>query len=457
MDLSIIILAAGKGKRMRSTLPKVLHRLAGLTLLERVVNTAKQINENIYVIYGYGGEAVKTESSHLSVTWVEQRELLGTGHAVLQALPLIPDHHQVLILVGDSPLVSAATIKRLIETTTTHTHSDSIGLVTTEVDDPAGFGRILHDQTGKVLGIVEERDATTKQKKIKEINSGIITAPAKKLKEWLPALKSSNAQGEFYLTDIIEMANREDLHVQSVLVDSSSEVLGINDRIQLAKCERSFQNRQAEKVMLTGVTLLDPERFDLRGTLRAEQDVIIDINVILEGEVIIGSRSTIGPNCVLKNVHIGKDVEIKPNSVIEDAVIEDHCVIGPFARIRPQTHIQQRAKIGNFVELKKTTVGKDSKVSHLSYIGDATIGKSVNIGAGTITCNYDGINKHQTIIEDDVFIGSDSQFVAPVTVGKGAYIGSGSTITKDVPAHELTLARARQVTVKGWKKPEKKG
>ncbi len=449
MKLSIIILAAGKGSRMKSKQSKVLHKLGGKTLLERVTDTAKQLNGDVYVIYGFGGEEVKESSKALPVTWVKQEKLLGTGHAVMQALPHIPEDHQVLVLVGDSPLVKLSTLQRLLNVT----KPDGVGLVTTEVDDPTGFGRILHDQTGKVLGIVEERDANSEQRKIKEINSGIIVAPAAFLKQWLPVLKNNNAQGEYYLTDIIGLAAKQDIPVKAELSSSPEEVLGINDRIQQAKLERIYQKLSAEALMLKGVTLLDPARFDVRGEVEVEKDVIIDANVVLEGEIHLGENTIIGPNCYLKDVYLGKNVEIKANSVIEGAHIENNAVIGPFARVRPETHLASHTKVGNFVEIKKSTVDKGSKISHLSYIGDASIGKNVNIGAGTITCNYDGIAKHKTIIEDGAFIGSNSQLVAPVTIEKGAYIGSGSTISKTAPANQLTLARARQVTIKGWCKP----
>lgn len=436
---------------MRSKQPKVLHKLAGQTLLARVANKAKLLNAEVYVVYGYGGEQVKEAEASLPVTWVKQDKLLGTGHAVMQALPHIPEDHQVLVLVGDSPLVKINTLQRLLEAT----KPKGVGLVTTEVEDPTGLGRILHDQTGKVLGIVEERDANTEQRKIKEINSGIIIAPAKYLKLWLPELKNNNAQEEYYLTDIIELAAKKDIPVQAVLADSPEEVLGINDRVQLSKLERIFQKLCAEELMLKGVTFLDPYRFDVRGEIEAEKDVIIDVNVILEGKVHLGENTSIGPNCYLKNVSLGNNVQIKANTVMEGAVIGDNSVIGPFARIRPDTVLGNDCRVGNFVEIKKSKIENGSKVNHLSYIGDAEIGKEVNIGAGTITCNYDGINKHKTIIKDGVFIGSDSQLIAPVTIEEGAYIGSGSTISKKAPANKLTVSRARQVTIDGWQKPKK--
>lgn len=448
-QLSIVILAAGKGTRMQSNMPKVLHPIGGRTLLEHVVNTAKQLNAPMYVIYGFGGDEVKNNLSHLPVQWVRQEALLGTGHAVMQALPQVPTDHQVLVLVGDSPLIRIETLKRLIEIT----QNDGVGLVTTEVEDPTGLGRILHDQTGKVLEIVEEKDTDEQQRKIKEINSGIIIAPAKYLKTWLPNLQNNNAQSEYYLTDIIGIAAKQNIYVHAILAESSEEVLGINDRIQLAKLERIFQKQETEKLMLQGVTFRDPSRIDLRGEITTAIDVTIDVNVILEGKIYLGENTIIESNCYLKNVKLGKNVRIKANTVIEDAEIEDLCVIGPFARIRPETSLAAGVKIGNFVEVKKSRIGKGSKLNHLSYIGDAIIGEKVNIGAGTITCNYDGTHKHITIIEDEAFIGSDSQLVAPVKIEKGAYIASGSTITQTAPANKLTIARAKQVTIDGWEKP----
>lgn len=449
MKLSIIILAAGKGSRMQTNLPKVLHKIAGQTLLERVTNKAIRLQGDVYVVYGYGGEKVRETCSFLPVTWVKQDQLLGTGHAVMQVLPHIPDDHQVLVLVGDSPLVKMSTLKRLLDVT----NPDGVGLVTTEVDDPSGLGRILHDQTGRVLGIVEERDASVEQRRIKEINSGIIIAPAHFFKTWLPQLRNNNAQEEYYLTDIIGLAVKQDIPVRSILADFPEEVLGINDRIQQAKLERIFQKLYAEELMLQGVTLLDPTRFDVRGEIEAAKDVIIDANVVLEGKIQLGENCKIGPNCYLKNVALGKNIEIKANTIIENAIILDNCVIGPFARIRPETTLAENCQVGNFVEIKKSKINKGSKINHLSYIGDAEIGKNVNIGAGTITCNYDGVNKHKTIIKDNAFIGSDSQLVAPVVVEEGAYIGSGSTITKTAVANKLTVSRARQVTIENWKKP----
>jgi bifunctional UDP-N-acetylglucosamine pyrophosphorylase/glucosamine-1-phosphate N-acetyltransferase len=451
MTLSIVILAAGNGKRMQTAHPKVLHQIAGTSFLERIVNTVKPLTNNINVIYGFGGETVREKLSHLNVNWVLQTERLGTGHAVLQALPNINDNDQVLVLVGDTPLVSLATLQELI----TKTGVNGMGLVITELEDPTGLGRIIHDQTGKVFAIVEDKDATSEQKKIKDINSGIIIAPAKKLKQWLPTLKNNNKQGEYYLTDIIALAVAEGIEIHSIAAAISEEVLGVNDRIQLAKLERYYQQKTAEYWMLKGVTLLDPNRFDVRGEVEIAADVIIDINVILEGQVKIEQGSYIGPHCIIKNSVIGENVSIQANSVIEGAIIESSCSVGPFARIRPSTVLKANSKIGNFVEVKNLTLGKRSKASHLTYLGDATIGDDVNIGAGTITCNYDGVNKHHTIIEDGVFIGSDTQLIPPLTIGKNATIGAGSTINRDAPEEMLTLSRAKQTSIPGWKRPKK--
>ncbi len=453
MSLNIVILAAGKGKRMRSEMPKVLHKIAGQPLLAHVVKTARNLkHKQVYVVYGNGGDRVPKQMDYLNVEWIEQKELLGTGHAVLQVLPKLNDSDQVLVLVGDCPLISKATLQKLID----KVGPNGVGLVTTRIEDPTGFGRILHDQTGKVLGIVEHRDASIQQRKIKEINSGIIMAPAKKLRQWLPNLKNKNAQGEYYLTDIIELAVKEGIHVHSVLARSSAEALGINDRIQLANLERLCQAKIAEDLMLAGATIVDPKRIDIRGNVEVQPDVTIDINVIIEGKTSIGKNSYIGPNCVIKNASIGNNVFIEANTVIEDAMIKDGCTVGPFARIRPGSILERKAKVGNFVEMKKTTLGENSKANHLSYLGDAIIGKDVNVGAGTITCNYDGVNKFQTIIEDGAFIGSDTQLVAPVKVGKNATIGAGSTITRDAPADQLSLSRVKQVNLPDWKRPTKK-
>lgn len=452
MSLTIIILAAGQGKRMQSRLPKVLHKLADKSLLEHVVNAAQSLNpQNIYVVYGHAGDQVRNQLTHLETNWVEQKQQLGTGHAVAQAIPLIDDNAQVLILVGDAPLITPTTLQHLIQ----QTPKDSVGMVTINMPNPTGLGRIVRDQAGKVIAIVEEKDATPTQKQIQEINSGIIVAPANKLKNWLTNLKNNNHQNEYYLTDIVAMAVADKINITTTNANSPEEVQGINDRVQLAQLERYYQRKRAEQLMLNGVTLLDPKRLDIRGELDCAPDVTIDINVIIEGKVTIGSGSHIGPNTILRDVTIGENVVIKSNSVIEEATIANDCTIGPFARIRPGTQLANEVHVGNFVEIKNSEVAAKSKINHLSYVGDATIGQGVNIGAGTITCNYDGANKHRTIIEDEAFIGSNTALVAPITVGKRATIGAGSTLNRDAPADTLTLSRAEARTVSGWKRPTK--
>lgn len=454
MKLNVIILAAGHGKRMHSTLPKVLHKLAGKPLLQYIVETVKDLHpDSIYVVYGNGGGQVPNCLSHLAVDWIKQIELLGTGHAVAQAIPEIKQNEsRVLILLGDTPLVSLATLQKLIQATEVH----QMGLITLTTEHPFGLGRILRDQQGKVVQIVEEKEATSDQKRIQEVNSGIFYVPIKLLKRWLPKIKKINAQGEYYLTDIITMAVEENIEIVTVSLGIDGEMQGVNDRVQLAKLERYYQQKAAEKLMLQGVTLRDPKRFDIRGQLTAEKDVIIDVDVILEGENNIGANSSIGAHTILKDVKIGKNVEIMPFCLIEGAVIGDNCIIGPFARIRPGSVLKNNVHIGNFVEVKKSQIEQETKINHLSYIGDANIGKNVNIGAGTITCNYDGAVKHQTQIEDDVFIGSNTALIAPIRIQKGATIGAGSTLNKDAPTGKLTLNRAETHTFENWKRPQKK-
>ncbi|MCL5669265.1 MAG: bifunctional UDP-N-acetylglucosamine diphosphorylase/glucosamine-1-phosphate N-acetyltransferase GlmU [Gammaproteobacteria bacterium] len=451
MSLSVVILAAGQGTRMRSSQPKVLHKLAGRTLLEHVTRTARELTHNICAVVGYGGDAVPKALAHLDVRWVEQTPQLGTGHALLQAIPSIPDEDTVLVLYGDVPLISAATLNQLIAAS----QSGNLGLLTVTLSDPSGYGRIVRDAHNKVTRIVEEKDATPDERAIKEINTGMLAANAKRLRGWLKELKNGNAQREYYLTDIIALAVRDGVTVNTVTTENLAEVMGVNTKAQLAGLERHYQCAQAERLMAQGVTLADPARFDLRGELSAGSDVEIDANVIIEGKVTLGERVRIGPFTLLRNVSVADDVSILSHCVIEDAVIGKHCRIGPYARIRPETRLAEGAHIGNFVEIKKSTVGEHSKINHLSYIGDTTVGREVNVGAGTITCNYDGVSKHQTVIGDGAFIGSDTQLVAPVTVGAGAVIGAGSTITQDVPADVLALSRVKQSTVPGWKRPVK--
>ena len=452
MQLNIVILAAGQGKRMCSKLPKVLHPIAGKPWLLHLVNTAQQLKPNkMFIIYGHGGAQVRSTLTNLPVEWVEQKQQLGTGHAVLQAVPQIDNNARVLILVGDIPLISQQTLQTFVQ----QVPENAVGIVTANMADPTGLGRILRDKNNQVIGIVEDKDATAEQKQIHEISTGIIIAPAEQLKRWLPAIKNNNKQGEYYLPDILPMAISEDIKIHTVSTTMNEEGQGINDRVQLAQLERFHQKQQAKQLMLQGVTLLDPDRFDLRGNAQIAADVTIDVNVILEGEIKIGANSYVGPNCYLRNVKIGENVTIKANTVIEDAVIANDCVIGPFARIRPGTELKDHVHIGNFVEIKKSTIDSNSKINHLSYVGDATIGKSVNIGAGTITCNYDGINKHQTIIEDNVFVGSNSSLIAPITVGENATIGAGSTIKRQAPAGALTVSRSEQRSIPNWPCPKK--
>jgi bifunctional UDP-N-acetylglucosamine pyrophosphorylase/glucosamine-1-phosphate N-acetyltransferase len=453
MKLSIIILAAGQGTRMCSGMPKVLHPLGGRPLLAHVIDSARALDAaDIHVVIGHGAESVRELFADAGVQWVMQEQQLGTGHAVAQAMPDIADDHVVLVMYGDVPLVRKSTLEPLCTTAA----QGFVGLLTAELDDPSGYGRILHHADGSIRCIVEEKDASNSERNIREINTGFLAAPAGALRRWVDALDNSNAQGEFYLTDVIARAVGDGVGVRGISAPSITEVMGINDRMQLAAQERSYQRRQAQDCMRRGVTLIDPERFDLRGTLTAGQDVVIDVNAVLEGDVRLGQRVSIGPNVVLRNARMGDDVIILANCVIEDADIGNAARIGPFARVRPETRLAENTHVGNFVEIKKSEVAAGSKINHLSYIGDSSIGRGVNIGAGTITCNYDGANKHRTIIGDNAFIGSDTQLVAPVTVGDGATIGAGSTITRDAPAGELTLSRSEQQTRKGWKRPVKK-
>ncbi|WP_455211903.1 bifunctional UDP-N-acetylglucosamine diphosphorylase/glucosamine-1-phosphate N-acetyltransferase GlmU [Kaarinaea lacus] len=451
-DLNVIILAAGQGTRMKSDLPKVLHRLGDKPLLEHVIQTANQLGTDaMHVVYGHGGELVKETLSHMNVNWVLQAQQLGTGHAVEQAMPAISGNKTVLILYGDVPLISQHTLSHLLS----EVDDNTMALLTAVLHDPSGYGRIIRDVSGNVVGIVEQKDAKPEQKAIKEINTGILAVKSDLLRRWLKMLENNNAQGEFYLTDIISIAAKEGIAIKTAKPAALTEIEGVNNKIHLAELERAFQYQQAERLMTDGVTLKDPTRFDLRGKLTAGKDVIIDVNVVFEGNVSLGDRVYIAPNCVIKDSQIGSDVIIHPNTIVEKSSIGDGCELGPFARLRPETQLNHKVKVGNFVEIKKSTVDENSKINHLSYVGDTTMGKRVNVGAGTITCNYDGAFKHQTIIKDDVFIGSDTQLVAPVEVGEGATIGAGSTITHDAPAGQLTLSRAMQKTRKGWKRPQK--
>ena len=451
--LNIIILAAGLGKRMHSSLPKVLHTLAGKPLLSHVLDLAKKLSpDQICVVIGHGGERVKEIINDASLTWVTQAPQLGTGHAVLQAQPYLDQQGLTLILYGDVPLVSLASLEQLIQST----QNDACGILTAVVDDPTGYGRIIRDQnTGSIKGIVEQKDADTSQQSIREINTGIMAIPNEYLHSWLPKLENNNAQQEYYLTDIVKMAVDQNVTVTSSQALHNWEILGVNSRLQLAELERIYQLSYANKLLEKGVMLFDPSRIDIRGELRCGADVEIDVNCIFEGTVILGDHVKIKANCILKDVTVSDKTTILPFSHIENAKIGTNCRIGPYSRIRPETQLIDNVHIGNFVEVKKSRIASGSKVNHLSYIGDTTIGENVNIGAGTITCNYDGAYKHQTIIEDNVFIGSDTQLVAPVKVSVGSTIGAGSTITKDTPENELTLSRSKQISVSGWKRPSK--
>ena len=450
--LSVVILAAGKGTRMYSDLPKVLHPIAGKPMVKHVIDTVKHLNaRQINLIYGHGADLLKERLADEPVNWVFQAEQLGTGHAMQQAAPFFADDENIVMLYGDAPLIQQSTLERLIA----QKPENGIALLTVKLDNPTGYGRIIREN-GSVVAIVEQKDASAEQLKIQEVNTGVMVASGASFKKWLGNLNNNNAQGEYYITDVIAMANEDGFQVQAVQADEFMEVEGVNNRLQLAALERFYQKKQTEKLLLAGVTLIDPSRFDVRGTVEHGKDVSIDVNVILEGNVKLGNNVKIGAGCVLKNVTVGDNVEIKPYSVLEDAVIGEKSAIGPFSRLRPGTQLAEGAHVGNFVEIKNAQVGKGSKVNHLTYVGDAEVGRNVNIGAGVITCNYDGANKFKTIIGDDVFVGSDSQLVAPVEIANGATIGAGSTITKNVAEGELVITRVAQKHIQGWQRPTKK-
>ncbi len=452
MALHVVVLAAGQGKRMHSTLPKVLHRLAGRPLLAHVLETAKALSaERAIVVHGHGSEAVKAAFNGAAVEWVEQAEQLGTGHALMQALPKVPPKADVMVLYGDVPLVRPETLERLKDAA-----RDGLGILTVELDDPTGYGRIVRDAKGRVKRIVEQKDASAKERAIREVNVGFMVAKADRLTAWLARVRNENAQKEYYLTDVIGLAATDGVEVGAVKAQDWWEVSGVNSKRELAALERAFQHRQAGRLLDSGVSLADPARLEVRGELRCGRDVSIDVNCVFEGRVTLGDGVSIGPNCVLRNVTVAAGSEVHAFSLLEDAEVGARCRIGPYARLRPGTRLDEEVHVGNFVEVKASHIGKGSKANHLSYIGDAELGRGVNVGAGTITCNYDGAAKHRTVIEDDCFIGSDATLVAPVRIAKGSYIGAGSTISKDTPAGQLTVARARQVSLPSWKPPSKK-
>lgn len=450
--LHVVILAAGQGSRMKSRLPKVLHVIAGTPMVHHVMATARKLGaEGLHLVIGHGGDQVQSATSGDGIHWVWQREQLGTGHAVAQALPDLPEDARVLILYGDVPLISDKTLERLLAGLS----DDSLALLTVSLSDPDGYGRIVRDGSGRVQSIVEQKDASAEQLNIAEVNTGIMAVQGRHLHQWLPKLSSNNAQGEYYLTDIIAMAVGQGLEIAVAQPQNPVEVQGVNNRIQLAQLERWYQGRQAEVLMTAGATLADPARVDIRGSVDVGQDVFIDINTVFEGQVRLGNCVRIGPGCVIRDAEIADDAVIHPHSIVEEATIGAQSAVGPFARIRPGTVLAARTKVGNFVETKKAIVGAGSKINHLSYVGDAELGEDVNVGAGTITCNYDGVNKHKTVIGDRVFVGSNTALVAPVVLADDVTIAAGSTITKDVDARELAVARGRQRNVEGWQRPTK--
>lgn len=451
--LHIVILAAGIGKRMKSSRPKVLHELAGKPMLSHVIESARALQPHrVCIVIGHGGEQIIERFSTNDLIWVEQKPQLGTGHALLQALPELDEEGATLVLYGDVPLVRVETLSKLVQAGS----GDKYAILTTALENPYGYGRIIRNEdTRAITCIVEEKHATEAQRLVNEVNTGIMYIPNRKLHTWLPKLKNDNAQKEYYLTDLIKLAVAENIPIVSAQPDYNWEILGVNSRAQMAELERIYQKENASRLLEEGVTLYDPSRIDIRGQLECGSDVEIDVNCLFEGHVKLGNSVKIMANCVLKNVTVADGTVIQPFSHVENSAIGSNCKIGPYARIRPHTNLNDNVHIGNFVEIKQSVIAEGSKVNHLSYIGDTVMGSNVNVGAGTITCNYDGAHKHQTIIEDNVFIGSDTQLVAPVKISRGTTIGAGSTITKDTPENELTLSRVKQVTLTGWKRPSK--
>jgi bifunctional UDP-N-acetylglucosamine pyrophosphorylase/glucosamine-1-phosphate N-acetyltransferase len=452
MSLNVVILAAGLGKRMHSELPKVLHALAGRPIVSHVIDAARALDaRRVIVVYGHGGEKVREALSGADLAFTKQEPQLGTGHAVQQALPMLTDAAVTLILYGDVPLIRPATLKRLVAAC-----RDRVAILTAKLDNPSGYGRIVRSSSGAIRAIVEEKDATPAEREIREINTGLMAVPTARLSQWLGRLTDDNAQREYYLTDLVKLALADGVPAEAVRVDEPWETLGVNSRAQLAQLERIYQREYAERLLESGVALADPARLDVRGSLECGRDVRIDVNCVFEGEVHLANGVEVAANCVLRNVTIAAGARIEPFSHLDDAVIGERCKIGPYARIRPGTRLAADVHIGNFVEVKASDIAEGSKANHLAYIGDTTVGRNVNVGAGTITCNYDGANKYRTVIEDDVFIGSDTQLVAPVTVRRGATIAAGSTITREVCEDELAISRVKQKAITGWKRPRKK-
>lgn len=454
METDVVILAAGQGSRMKSAMPKVMHRLAGKPMLQHVIDSARELAPTgLHVVIGHEGQQVEQAMAGQELSFVWQREQLGTGHAVAQAMPNIGQDSVVLVLYGDVPLTRPETLEQLIRIAA----QGDLGLLTVTLEDPTGYGRIIRNAVGDVVAIVEHKDASEQEKLVREVNTGILALPSALLHEWLPRLSANNAQGEYYLTDVIAMAAGEAVRVRAIQPEAEQEVQGVNNRQQLAQLERWYQRQLADALMAEGVTLADPNRIDIRGELKTGRDVLIDVNAIFEGDVVLGDRVEIGANCILRNARIGTGTRVEANSIIEGAVVAENAQIGPFARLRPGTEMAAGSKVGNFVETKKARIGEGSKVNHLTYIGDAEIGREVNVGAGTITCNYDGVNKSLTRIGDGAFIGSNSSLVAPVEVGAGATVGAGSTVTKAVGVDQLAVARGKQVNIDNWARPQKKG